>query len=61
MIASGKFLSCDNCGVVVDFNNYALERGASYNYDRDMKCVSVKCPVCHEMIPDEEWEECEDQ
>jgi transcription initiation factor TFIIIB Brf1 subunit/transcription initiation factor TFIIB len=56
MIASNRLLSCDNCGIVVDFSNYALDREIVYNHDQDKKCKAVTCPVCKELIPSEEWE-----
>ena len=57
MKASDNLLTCDSCGVVVDFNNYVLERFPKfYNHDQDKVCEAVVCPVCKEYIPNEEWE-----
>jgi len=55
MQALSNLFSCDSCGVVVDFNNPAMERKRVFSHDQDEVCEAVVCPVCKEPIPDENW------
>lgn len=52
-----KFVPCEHCGVVVDFDSYALDRDYILNHDQDKACEAVKCPLCKEWIPSGDWEE----
>jgi len=52
-----NLLSCNNCGVVVDRDTYAMESEKVCNHDQDKKCDAFKCPVCKTLIPSEEWED----
>jgi len=52
-----NYKSCENCGVVVDFDVPALEHEDAYTHDQDRKCDSVVCPVCRVAVLSEEWED----
>lgn len=49
--------SCDQCGVVVNYDTPGLQHIEIYNHDGDQKCDAVICPVCKEPIASDEWEE----
>ena len=50
--------ACQSCGVVVDPEVPTMERETVFNHDGDRKTEAVRCPVCKELIPDEDgWED----
>lgn len=53
------YKSCQNCGVVIDFDVPGLDQDEIFNHDQDKKCMAIKCPVCKEFIPSGEWEKVE--
>jgi len=50
-----NLISCQGCGVVIDFDSYALEKEERTNHDQDKICEHAKCPVCKAWIPSEDW------
>ena len=50
-----NFISCQSCGVVIDFDVQCLKREKMLNHDQDKVCEAVRCPMCHGRIPNEEW------
>jgi hypothetical protein len=52
-----NYITCDGCGVVLDFNSYALTKEERFNHDGDKVCEHTQCPVCKTWTPSGEWEE----
>jgi len=52
-----ELVSCQSCGVVIDFSVPAMDREDAYSHDGDRTCEAVKCPICKELILDEKWKD----
>jgi len=52
-----NYITCKNCGVVLDADSHAMDHEELYNHDQDMKCDHVQCPVCKRYTHNGDWKE----